>query len=215
LEVDGVAGRVNLGPYDVTSEHLTMMAWINADDFGTPDARILSKSTGSAASDHVWMLSTIQGPHARFRLKTDDGDATTTLIGSGGTLTAGAWHHIAATYDGSMMRLYQDGIEVASVPKTGGVYQAPGVEAYIGANPGCSNQVFDGRIDDAKIFGLALTRDEIAVEMTKSAAATPLPPRSPVFRCSMGPMHDAASDALMWFLVAFGALGLRAARRRR
>jgi len=211
LEVDGVAGHVNLGLYDVASEDLTIMAWINADDFGTPDARILSKSTGSAASDHVWMLSTIQGPHARFRLKTDDGNITTTLVGSGGTLTAGVWYHIAATYDGNRMRLYQDGIEVASAPKTGGVFQAPAVEAYIGANPGASNQVFDGRIDDVKVFGRALTCDEIAVEMTTPAS----PPPPPVYSCSIGSMHDRVRDIFMWLMVALAALALRATRRRR
>ena len=218
LEVDGVAGHVNLGQYDVASEKLTLMAWINADDFGTPDARILSKSTGSAASEHVWMLSTVQGPHARFRLKTDDGNATTTLVGSGGMLTAGVWHHIAATYDGARMRLYQDGIEVASVPKTGAVFQAPGVEAYIAANPGASNQVFDGRIDDVKVFGRALTPAEITNEMRKSAGSScywddelgkTLCPRS----CSAGPIQTHSSDLLMWLMLAGLLASVARARR--
>ena len=229
LETDGVTGHVDLGPFDVGSEELTLMAWINADDFDTADARILSKSSGSATSDHVWMLSTIGGPHVRFRLKTDDG-STTTLVGTGSTLSAGAWHHIAATYDGIRMRIYQNGNEVASVPKNGSVFQAPSVQAYIAANPGASDQVFDGRIDDVKVFGRALTRDEIAVEMTRSASV-PAPtssPREPTWcetlsngkvwcsysSCSMGPMRRSAGNALMWLVVALAALAIRATRHR-
>ncbi len=152
LETNGLDGHVDLAGLDVPGTQLTLMAWINADDFGTSDARILSKSTGAAAADHVWMLSTVTGSHVRFRLRTTDGNSTTTLIGTGDTLSAGTWHHVAATYDGTTMRLYQDGNQVGSVARTGDIFQAPTVNAYIGANPGSGSQVFDGRIDDVKIF---------------------------------------------------------------
>ncbi len=165
LEVNGGVGHVDLGNLDIPAEHLTLMAWINADDFDTNDARILSKSTSTQSAAHVWMLSTISGPHLRLRLRTDDGSPTSTLIGADGTLVAGTWHHVAATYDGVAMRLYQDGVEVGSAPRAGAVFQAPNVDAYIGANPGAGDKVFDGRIDDLKIFGRALTPAEIAVEM--------------------------------------------------
>jgi hypothetical protein len=170
LETNGVAGNVDLGALDVdpAATGITLMAWINADDFGTRDARILSKSTSGSSQDHVWMLSTITGPRLRFRLQA--GGSTSTLIGSGGTLTSGTWIHAAATYDGTNMRLYQDGVEVGSVAKSGLIGIAPGVDAWIGANPGASSQVFDGRIDELKIFRRALTPAEIATEM-----ATPLP----------------------------------------
>ena len=179
LETNGVAGHVDLGALDIPTEGLTLMAWINPDDFDTDDARILSKSTSSQSAAHVWMLSTISGPHARFRLRTDDGNRTSTLIGSGGTLVVGTWHHVAATYDGTTMRLYQDGVEVGSTPKTGPVFQAPNVDAYIGANPGASDQVFDGRIDDVKIFGRSLTPSEIALEMATPVGAPQADTESP------------------------------------
>jgi hypothetical protein len=56
------------------------------------------------------------------------------------------------------------------VAKSGPIGIAPGVDAWIGANPGASSQVFDGRIDELKIFRRALTPAEIGTEM-----ATPLP----------------------------------------
>ncbi len=151
LETNGSSGYVDLGGFDVDASELTLMAWINADDFGVSDARILSKSTGSASNDHILMLSTIGStPRLRFRLRTNGN--TTTLIGAGGTLSAGTWIHAAATYDGSTMRLYQDGIEVGSAAKTGAVEINPAVAMWIASNPGSPGQVFDGRIDEVKIF---------------------------------------------------------------
>ena len=164
LVTDGISGQVDLGGLDVDAPELTLMAWINADDFGVHDARILSKSTGSATDDHVFMLSTIRGPHLRFRLRTNG--STSTLIGSGGTLSAGTWIHAAATYDGTTMRLYQDGVEVGSAPKSGPVAVDPGVALWMAANPGEPGQVFDGRIDEVKIFERALSAAEIQTEMT-------------------------------------------------
>ena len=175
LELTGVAGHVDLGKLDIPSAGLTLMAWIRADDFDTNDARILSKSTGRSRGRLMYGCSR-QSP---VPMRDSDFGPTTaprprTLIGTAGTLAAGTWHHVAATYDGATMRLYQDGVEVGSAPRTGAVFQAPNVDAYIGANPGASNQVFDGRIDEVKIFGRALTPAEIAVEM-----ATPVDPPEP------------------------------------
>ena len=166
LELNGVAGHVDLGTLDIPSDQMTIMAWVNADDFGTNDARIISKSTSSASADHIWMLSTIYGPHTRMRLETAGGVPTTTLIGNDGTLSAGTWHHVAATYDGTTMRLFQDGVPVGTTPRTGSIAQDPTVAVFIGANPGQPNQVFDGRIDDVKIFTRALSPSELLEQMT-------------------------------------------------
>jgi hypothetical protein len=211
LETNGVAGHVDLPTFDISGNEITLMAWINADDFDTPDARVLSKSSSADPADHVWMLSTAQGQHTRFRLKTNDGNPTTTLIGTGGSLAAGTWHHVAATYDGATMRLYQDGNEVGSIPRTGSLFQDPSVDVYIGANPGATNQVFDGRIDDVKVFRKALTSAEIAVEMTKPVTKPAVPVSS---YCSVGPMRGHESDALLWFVVVLVGLQVRRRWRR-
>ena len=203
LETNGEAGNVDLGGLDVAGSEMTLMAWINADDFGTEDARIVSKSSGSAEQDHVWMLSTINGPRLRFRLKTNG--TTSTLLGTGGTLSAGTWTHVAATYDGSSMRLYQDGVLVGSVPKSGDIDTAPAVSAWLGANPGEPAQVFDGLIDEVKIFSRSLTPAEIEVEMTLPVIRPPPRPRS----CSVGATHEYLDDALLWLLLGLAVLAIR------
>jgi len=168
LSFDGVDDYVDIGTFDVTGSGLTLAAWVNADTFNNQDARIISKATGGAQGAHYFMLSTYH-PSAlyvpRFRLKTND--ITSTLVGNGGDLTTGTWHHIAATYDGSMMKLYQDGLEIASQTKTGNITADPSVNVNIGRNPVGGNE-FDGIIDDVRIYDVALTEAQIQEIITSS-----------------------------------------------
>lgn len=85
VHFDGVDDYVNLTPFDVNGNQLTLLAWFKADTFNhleSHDGRLISKSTGLDADDHDWMLSTIilaDGMTTlRFRLKTQG--VTTTLI---------------------------------------------------------------------------------------------------------------------------------------
>ncbi len=156
IEFNGSNSHINLGPIDITSPALSIALWFKPDDFGTHDARLISKASGTAGSAHYWMVSTIRssGQHKlRFRLKTNNG-GTSTLIGNA-TLTAGDWTHVTATYDGVAMKLFQNGIQIGSLAKTGAIARSASVEATIGANPG-DTRYFDGLIDDVRIYGEAL-----------------------------------------------------------
>ncbi len=143
---------------------MTISAWIKADTLThlrRRDARIVSKATGTATQAHYWMLSTIKlGSETalRYRLKTNA--STKTLIATS-ALTTNTWIHVAAVYDGSQMRLYQDGVQVGSTSKTGTIDQNAAVSAWIGRNPG-GKRPFDGLIDDVQIHSRALSASEIA-----------------------------------------------------
>ena len=122
----GFRGRhdaIDLGNLEAPSTALTICAWFKADSFNyRSDARIISKSKSSSNDDHYWMISTINRSgemRLRFRLKA--GGSTSTLYGDGGSFQTGEWVFAAATYDGAMMQLYQNGVEVGSVAKYGTV----------------------------------------------------------------------------------------------
>ncbi len=163
LRFDGVDDAVDLGPLDVSGETaLTITFWFRADDFGTSDARFISKADGQYDQDHYWMISTLNGSRLRLRLRA--GGSTDTLISPTGTLSTGVWTHVAATYDGSTMRLYRDGTEVASMPKTGVLDSSGTVDAAIGNQPTTASggaRPFDGLIDDLRIYSRALSEAEI------------------------------------------------------
>lgn len=115
------------------------------------------------------MLSTISETGLSFRLKTDDGQGTATLI-SDPVLEVGVWAHVVATWDGSMMRIYKDGVEVASQEKGGSAVTVdPAISVAIGSQPSdafASDPIrvvnfFDGLIDDVRIYERALSKGEI------------------------------------------------------
>ncbi len=79
-----------------------------------------------------------------------------------GELEPGVWYHVAATYDGARMRIYKDGVEVASTSKTGSVADGPGVSVAAGNQPaGAGSRAYDGLIDDLGIYNRALTQIEL------------------------------------------------------
>ena len=168
LDFDGIDDLVELGKFDVVGQ-ITLSTWIKPDDFEINDARIITKAKEWGGDDHWWMLSTISETSLRFRLKTDEGPATATLI-SDPVLEAGAWAHVVATWDGSTMRIYKDGVEVASQEKGGSVVAVdPNVSVAIGSQPSDAFasdpshvvKFFDGLIDEVGIYERALSEPEI------------------------------------------------------
>ena len=103
------------------------------------------------------MIST-SGTKLRFRLKTDG--VTSTLIANSGDLTTDTWIHATVTYDGSQMKIYNNGVEVGSLAKTGTLSTDITVNANIGRNPN-GYGTFDGALDDVRIYNRALTVEEI------------------------------------------------------
>jgi hypothetical protein len=82
------------------------------------------------------------------------------------------WHHVAVTYDGQVVRLYIDGVQVRNkfIPGTGP--DTTGVEPMrIGAEnllaETASRKTFNGLIDEVRIWNRALTEVEIREGYTK------------------------------------------------
>ena len=75
-----------------------------------------------------------------------------------GSLDDGAWHYIAVTYDGSMLRAYVDGIEIGSAPATS-VLASPD-DYKIGGRP--ANTFLEGEMDEVRLSDVARGADEIA-----------------------------------------------------
>ena len=94
---------------DLGGDQITLSVWVKLQAAG--NHFLLSKW---AAGQQSYLLET-SGSIARFVVRT--GGAT---ILSGTTdIFDDVWHHVAATYDGSTMRLYVDGVEESSVAKSG------------------------------------------------------------------------------------------------
>ncbi|MCP4613575.1 MAG: LamG domain-containing protein [Planctomycetes bacterium] len=180
LDLNGTGDLVDLGAFDVVGPGITLVGWLKPNGFGINDGRVLTKADEWGENNHWWMLSTIAEAgeiRLRFRLKTTDGQSTTTLIADSGVLEIGQWQHAAATWDGTTMRLYLNGEEVGSTAKGGdAVATDASVKASIGSQPPDAydtdishvNKFFDGSLDDVRLYNGALSQDEIQILMEAS-----------------------------------------------
>ena len=79
------------------------------------------------------------------------------------SLTANAWTHLAATYDGTTLRLFVNGTQVSSIARSGAIATSGG-PLTIGGDP-IYPQYFSGRIDEVRIYNRARTATEIQADM--------------------------------------------------
>jgi len=80
-------------------------------------------------------------------------------FGAYGNLTAGTYHHLVATKNGSLVNIYLDGNIIIS-QNFGGAISQTNNTLYIGSYDGSSNY-FGGQIPVAKIYSRALSADEV------------------------------------------------------
>jgi hypothetical protein len=78
------------------------------------------------------------------------------------------------------MRIYKDGVQIASLAMSGSINTGSSVPVWIGRNPDGSNG-FHGVIDDVRIYSRALTPSEIQLDMNTplSVGAPPSSSSSP------------------------------------
>jgi hypothetical protein len=134
---------------------LTMSAWVRADSV-VADSVVVTKRGAATWFD----LSVAAGGAASATVNTT-GDGQVTV--SGGTVVTGTWHHLAATWNGTIVRLYVDGVQVAQQPAAG-LLAASTDAAAVGAAPGGTNP-FDGTIDEVRLDTAVRSPEWLAAEV--------------------------------------------------
>jgi hypothetical protein len=78
-------------------------------------------------------------------------------------LQADRWYHLAATFDGTALNAYRDGVLITSTP----ISAAPNAESNSAkiARHAAASQFFTGTVDDARVYNRALTAEEIVKVM--------------------------------------------------
>jgi hypothetical protein len=148
-------------------EHLTVEAWIRLDEYpGGDDPRrwIVNKNTHEFTESHYALV--VDGKKVAGFLNIGGGQQNYHEAYSGDVLQPGRWHHLAMTYDGSVLRVYIDGREGGSVA-IGRRRVAGGTPLDIGRRQD-GYIYFKGRIDEVRLYDRALS----AKEIQENAAAT-------------------------------------------
>ncbi len=154
---------------DEFTDQITVSAWVfpNArpDGFRVvasrqigmllhPDQFYLGYGTALGLELYKWHLGTID----------DDGTVNDDSVYAG-LVTANRWVHMVGVYDGTIMRLYVNGVEIGTRPQTG-MIQVDDNPVTIGAEEnGAESRVveseFNGLIDEVRIYNRVLSPQEI------------------------------------------------------
>lgn len=181
-QFDGADDRVDIGPCDITTGAggFSISLWIKAGLMTGTEQVLIAKTLGPNTDDYVWSLSQVNSTAVRFRLQTSG--TVTELTTTGSNLFSGSWYHLAATYDGSMMRIYINGALITFTAKAGGIPYAPMSPASMGDRlDGFASflgqlddvRLYDHGLSDAEIFDILLGDVTTGVEEEAAVAWTP------------------------------------------
>ncbi len=178
LVFDGRRDFVSAGSepaFDV-SESLTLGAWVNV---AAAPIRPHPAVLGKAGSYALGLSGSTTRPMFRVRLDDEEGKDRYLLCSAEAPLEPGSWHHIAATYSAAERRgrLYVDGLEACAVRSRGEDPPIARSDAPLELGRWApSDSYFPGLLDDARIYGRALSSSEIAEMASSESDPAPAAP---------------------------------------
>jgi len=173
VSLDGAAQTIEIPHYDKLkpSAGITISAWIRPTECTDRWREIYRKEDGEAR--HLLAIGKTSGVFGLWcGLGIEGKYVERGAALAGAALTDGQWHCVAATYDGSAITFYADGKQIGKAAAKGPMDTAGSSPAYIGSSAG-SDEFFPGGIDDVRVYGRALSADEIKA----MAGATPRAPK--------------------------------------
>lgn len=147
-----------------TGASWTVELWVKDENgtFNHGRQRLLTKGDPLVASDVPYWLSIMDGG-VQVGVKT--GGAVYSTSVSLGAAAPAAWHHLAASLDGSSRRLtvYVDGLQTgqATLPAAAAVAGNTAPLSF-GRTSGTGAQYFRGKIDDVRLWNTARTAADVA-----------------------------------------------------
>jgi hypothetical protein len=141
---------------------MTVAAWFNVTSTAGFQ-RVFDFGTSSSVSSMYFTPANGSGvPQFTIRQATDGADIKQTLLGP--ELETKVWHFVVAVLDASAMRLFLDGVEVASTSAVKLTTLDLGAmpNNWIGRSEFPADPYFDGMIDEVRVYDRALSADEAA-----------------------------------------------------
>ena len=146
---------------DITDE-ITLMAWVCPTQFTSESLRMVVKTW--IRDTTPWMAYGLYheantNGRPRFSISVN-GQERATLAEHAPQLPLDEWTHLAATYDGTQMKLYYNGELEAEMAATGKI-DTNDVPLSIGRNSEGDKEHYIGLIDEVAIWNVALDESEI------------------------------------------------------
>ncbi len=147
-----VSDQANLNP----TTALSLAAWIKPNQLATQD--VISRATFGSADGYALSLGSNGKAFVQLN-QASTGDAFKLESLSSYPTTGNTWMHVAATYNGTTMRLYINGVEESSVSGPAAI-AAGALSVGIGGQSNGSRR-FRGDMDDVRIYNRVLTPAEV------------------------------------------------------
>lgn len=156
LDLNGEGHYIDCGnaaTLSPTSE-ISVAVWIKAHTIPTDWTGIVTKG------DTAWGLYTWRNdPRICFAVTESD------YVIAASRLPANQWYHVCATYDGSAIRIYIDGVESGAEPCNAGI-ATNSKSVWIGGYSGHFGHEWDGLIDELCIYDRVLDPAEVVLLAT-------------------------------------------------
>ncbi len=154
------------------SSQITVATWVKV---GAASQTMIRKH------DYAWLLefgsgsTTAAGTNPQFVVNTVNGrQFASTTQSAATTMADGAWHHLAATYDATEIRMYVDGapVSIARTGPSGALRDRWNGPLYLGRWPQ-GNEPFTGAMDDTRVYNTALSASDIQTLYAQRENASP------------------------------------------
>ncbi|MDD5675794.1 MAG: LamG domain-containing protein, partial [Chitinivibrionales bacterium] len=138
---------------------LTIETWFNAATLSTGSPQKILDYCSIASGVHNGYSFWVEQGHVGFGFANTDGSAWIVLLGTT-TLVINKWYHLVASFDGTTVRVYVNGVLDGISSYIGGIKVPPvGTTARIGVQKladGTLHCYANGKIDELKLYNYAL-----------------------------------------------------------
>ncbi|MES2763173.1 MAG: LamG-like jellyroll fold domain-containing protein [Bacteroidota bacterium] len=166
LEFDGSNDYIYTNTYSSATNSLTLEAWIFPS--ATTYKRIISNYSGTSAVGQFGFDTSNPTNNGRgLRFFVIGGASVTHSVTVANVLTLNTWNHVASTFDNGVMKLYVNGLAVATSTAPFTSIPSNPNEITIGEDPSIVvSEYFNGKMDDIRIWNTTRTAAEISTNMT-------------------------------------------------
>jgi len=169
----------NSDSLDISGTQLTLEAWVYPMSFAAGDENdwadaILAKGHDDQIGHYGLYIGGGTAPDGRdpqFKIRDNENNEVILRLGENYTMEANTWYYLAATYDGSYMRIYVNGNLEGEMAMSTPIGSNDG-NLYLGMHPHPEPKYeyrFDGIIDEVRISNVARTGEEILARYENGA----------------------------------------------
>ena len=157
-DFDGVNDYVDLGNIH-NDTVFTVSAWIKRDRIdGTYSEGVVGKWATTIDDDKHWLLYSTQVSHTFIINQTNN---TKIICAGPASISSNQWYHLAATLDGTNIKLYVDG-SLVDTQTYDGTIKINATNTKIGVFSDSNNNFFEGKIADVRYYDTDLTSTDIS-----------------------------------------------------